>query len=180
MRVFVGFFVPERIKNYVVNLQSSLEKLPMACKMVEPDNIHVCLSFLGDVGESEVKNIQASLSKICNSQPKFEVAVANIRLIPNEKYIRVIVLEVVDTSGVLNTICANIKEKIGGRMNPVHITLCRVKSVSDKEEVVAKVKKIPLKENLKFDVSSIELIKSVLNQTGPVYNVIHEAKLPGK
>ena len=180
MRAFVGFLVPENIKNNVVNLQSSLEKLPMACKMVEPDNIHVCLSFLGDIGESEAQKIQDSLSETCNTQPRFEVTIGNIRVIPNEKYIRVIVLELSDASGVLNSICSNIKEKIGGRMNPAHITLCRVKNVSNKEEVVARIKEIPLQENLKFDVSSIELIKSVLNGGGPVYNVIHDAKLLGE
>jgi len=180
MRAFIGFFVPEKIKNYVKNLQSSLEKLPMSCKMVESDNIHICLSFLGDIEESEVQKIQVSLSEICNAQPIFEVSVGKIKLVPNEKYIRVVVLELSDTSGVLDSVCSNIKEKIGGRMNPAHITLCRVKNVSNKEEVVARIKKIPLQENLKFDVNSIDLIKSVLNRGGPVYNVIYEAKLSGK
>ncbi len=177
MRAFIGFWVPERIKNYVVSLQSALEKLPMVCKMVGSDNIHVCLSFLGDVEESEAKNIQVSLSEICNARPKFEVVVGGIRLIPNEKYIRVIVLEILDSSRVLKTISSNIKEKIGGRMNPPHITLCRVRSVSNKEEVVTGVKEIRLEENLKFVVNSIDLIRSVLNRTGPMYTVVHEAKL---
>jgi len=179
MRAFVGFLVPEKIKNDVVNLQSALEKLPMTCKMVESDNIHVCLSFLGDVEESEVKEIQSSLSKICNIRPRFEVGIGNIRLIPNEKYIRVIVLEVLDTSGALKSISSEIKEKIGGRMSPAHITLCRVRSVSNKKEVVSSVKDIQIKDNLKFDVNSIELIKSVINRTGPVYTIVHEAKLLG-
>lgn len=177
MRAFVGFWAPVKIKNYVVRLQSALEKLPMTCKMVESDNIHVCLSFLGDVEESDTKNIQASLSEICNARPKFEVVVDGIRFIPNEKYIRVIVLEILDPSGALKTISSYIKEKIGGRMNPPHITLCRVRSVSNKEEVITRVKEIPPKENLKFVVNSIDLIRSVLNRTGPMYTVVHEAKL---
>ena len=49
-----------------------------------------------------------------------------------------------------------IKEKIGGSMKPPHITLCRVRSVSNKDEVVSEIKKIKTRadEDLKFVVNS--------------------------
>jgi len=177
MRVFIGFFVPENIKNYVVGLQSNLEKLPMRCKMVEPNNIHVCLSFLGDVGSVEVKKIERALSEICAGRSEFEVVVGGIKIIPNEKYIRVIVLEILDSSGALGYVCSVIKERIGGSMKPPHLTLCRVKSVPDKGVAVAGIKKVETKDDLKFVVDKISLIKSELSRAGPKYGVVHEATL---
>jgi len=179
MRVFIGFFVPEDIRNYVVGVQSGLEKLPMSCKMVEPHNLHVCLSFLGNLSDAEAEKMQHTLSKICESQPKFEVGVGNIKLIPNERYIRVIVLKILDPSGILEAVCSGIKEGIGGSIKPPHLTVCRVKNISDKEKVLAEIKKFETKDDLKFVVEGINLVKSELSRSGPKYNVVHEAELLG-
>jgi len=179
MRVFIGVFVPKNIKNYVVGLQSDLDKLPMSCKMVEPNNLHMCLSFLGNINSIDVEKMQYVLSKICETYSNFEIGVGNIKLIPNEKYIRVIVLEILDPSGTLKTICSNIKEKIGGSMKPPHLTLCRVRNVSDKEKVLAGIKGFETDDDLKFVVDAISLIKSELTRSGPEYTVVHKAELLG-
>lgn len=180
MRSFIGFFVPEKIKNYAIELQVRLEKLPMKCKMVEPDNIHVCLSFLGDVGDGEIEGLRVALSKICQRHKKFEAAVGKIKIIPSEGYIRVIVLDVLDSSGALKSICPEIKEMIGGDMKPPHLTLCRVRDVSNKEGVLAGIKSMDKNmksDELKFTVNSIALTKSELSRSGPTYTVVHEAEL---
>lgn len=181
MRAFVGFFVPEKIKNYAIAFQSNLEKLPMKCKMVEPDNIHVCLSFLGDVEDDEVERLRIALSEICQRHKKFEATIGDAKTIPNESYIRVIVLDVLDTSDALKKICPEIKEMIGGDMKPPHLTLCRVRSVSNKEGVLAEIKCLNRNakiDDLKFTVNSIALIKSELSRSGPTYTVVYEAELP--
>lgn len=177
MRLFIGFFVPENVKNYVARVQSYLEKLPMTCKLVEPQNVHVSLSFLGEVNNTDVENIKNALSEICQNRERFLIGLGSIKLIPNANFIRVVVLDVLDPSGSLKAVCSNIKEKIGGSMKPPHLTLCRVKNISDKEKVVVGVKAVELSEEISFVVESISLIKSELGPSGPKYKTIHEAKL---
>jgi len=180
MRAFIGFFAPEKIKNYSIGLQSRLEKLPMKCKMVEPDNIHVCLSFLGDVVEGKIVELSANLSKICQRHKKFEVSLCKIKTIPNESYIRVIVLDALEPSGVLKSVCSEIKETIGGDMKPPHLTLCRVRDVSNKERVLSEIGVLNKNSEgceLKFIVNSISLIKSELSRSGPKYTAVHDAEL---
>lgn len=177
MRVFIGFFIPENIRRHIVDIQSELEKLPMMCKMVEPYNLHVSLSFLDNLNHAQVEEVKEGLSKICRVRPRFEVKVGAIKIIPNEKYIRVIVLEVSEHIGVLNAVCSDIKKMVGGSMKPPHLTLCRVRSVSDKEKTIDGIKKVDLKGGLKFDVDSINLIKSELGPSGPRYDIIHVGKL---
>lgn len=179
MRLFVGFFVPEKIKNYVERVQSELEKLPMSCKMVEPQNIHVCLSFLGEVKETEIDALQKALLQICRNRAKFEVAIGGIKFVPNANFIRVVVLDILDPSGTLKSVCSEIKEKIGGSMKPPHLTLCRVRNISNKERVIAGIQKIESGCDLNFTVNSISLIRSQLSRTGPVYSTVNEFELLG-
>ena len=179
MRVFIGFFIPEDIKHHIVDIQSGLGKLPMLCKMVEPHNLHVSLSFLGNLNHAQVEEVKEDLSKIFRAHPRFEVEVGAIKIIPNERYIRVIVLEVSEPAGVLNDICSDIKKMVGGSMKPPHLTLCRVKSVSDKEKTIAEIKKVNLGGSLKFDVDAINLIKSELGPSGPRYDIVLVGKLNG-
>jgi 2'-5' RNA ligase len=177
MRLFIGFFVPKNIRNYVASIQSAIRKLPMTCKLVEPQNVHVSLSFLGEVKDSGIENLQQALSEICRTQKKLPIRIGGVKLIPNTNFIRVVVLDVLDPSGALKAVCSGIKEKIGGSMKPPHLTLCRVKNISGKEEIVDGVKNIELSEKIGFVVESISLIKSELGPSGPKYKIIHEAKL---
>jgi 2'-5' RNA ligase len=177
MRLFIGFFVPENVKNYVNRVQSDLEKLPMTCKLVEPQNVHVSLSFLGEIKGADVEKIKNALSGICQNRKRFLIGLGSINLIPNANFIRVVVLDVLDPSGSLKSICSDIKEKIGGSMKPPHLTLCRVKNVSDKDGTVAGVKSLDLNQKISFVVESISLIKSELSPSGPKYKTVYEAKL---
>lgn len=179
MRVFIGFFIPENIRRHIVDIQSGLGKLPMLCKMVEPHNLHVSLSFLGNLNHAQVEEVKEHLSKTCRARPRFEVEIGAIKIIPNEKYIRVIVLEVSEQTGILNAICSDIKKMVGGSMKPPHLTLCRVRSVSDKEKTITGIKKVNLKGGLKFDIDAINLIKSELEPSGPRYDIVYVGKLNG-
>jgi len=171
VRCFVGFLLPEYLRSYISDVQSKLKNIEMDCKFVEAENMHVCFSFLGDIDERSVKNVLKLIDSI--DSECVEVGLGNIKLIPNENYFRVVVIDVVDKSGKLDFLLKNIVGKVGGDSKPLHITLCRVKNVSDKSKVVEKIKEIRI-DGRKFVVDKIQLIKSELNSDGPVYSVLHE------
>jgi 2'-5' RNA ligase len=173
-RCFIGIMAPEGVKNKIISIQNSLRRLPIACKMVEMENLHLCLSFLGEVEENEINDICRKLDEISQRYKQFDVNVSEIKFIPNEGYIRVLALGCSNT--LLETISKNIKSEIGGDAKPPHITLCRVKSIEEKQKTIEDIKKID-SDIGKFTVSSIQLIKSELQKTGPIYSVIHESKL---
>ena len=176
VRCFVGFLLPENVKRYVSEIQKDVTQLPVVCKFVEVENLHVCLSFLGEINEYKIDKISESLDGICKNYPKFEVAVGGIRTIPNENYIRVLALDILEKTGTLKKIRKEIVQKIGGDSKPPHLTLCRVKNISDKENVVKKLGEIG-SEGVNFTVAVMQLIKSELKRTGPVYSVVHESEL---
>ena len=55
------------------------------------------------------------------------------------------------------------------------MTLCRVKNVENKETVIRNVEEIEFEE--KILIESVQLIKSELTSSGPIYSVVHESKL---
>jgi len=166
--------IPEPVKAKIISIQNSLARLPVACKMVERENLHLCLSFLGEVEENEIDDVCRKLDGIAQRYKQFDADVSEIKFIPSESYIRVLALGC--RNSMLETISKNIENEIGGDAKPPHITLCRVKSIEEKQETVEEIKKIDSDVG-KFTISSIQLIKSELEKTGPVYSVIHESKL---
>ena len=173
VRAFIGIFLPDKLKNKIKNIQDIFKSLPLKAKFVEENNLHITLSFLGEIDEREVKKICKILDEICKKYERFEVKIGNLIPIPNKNFVRVVAFEV--ESKKLEELSKEIKEKIGGDVKPPHLTICRVKSLLNKEIVLKKIDEINLEE--KFFVNSVQLIKSVLTQSGPIYSIIYESRL---
>lgn len=175
MRYFVGVKAPENVIAKAGALQAELAKLPMRCKMVEGENIHICLSFLGDLDEKGAEFVKTGLDKVAAGFEKFDVVVDGAKPIPKPSYIRVIVLGVNDEGGKIESLRKAIVAQVGGDSKPPHVTLCRVRHIEDKAQILKKIEELSCDEA--FPVESIQLIKSELRKSGPVYTVVHESKL---
>jgi len=176
VRCFIGILIPEELKEYVESIKRELPDLPMNCKFVERENLHICLSFLGETDNSKIKSISENLDSVCTEFSSFDVVIDGMKMIPNENYIRVLALDVIDRASNIEKITGEVLKRIGGDSHPPHLTLCRVKNIRDKQSAVQKIKSIKT-ENIPLLVSSIQLIKSELKKTGPVYSSIYDAKL---
>lgn len=177
VRCFIGIFAPEKIKNAMAELQDGIKKLPMDCKFVEKENLHISISFLGEVSDSEVERISAELDSICKNYKKFEIVLSGIKLIPNENYIRVVAVGI--ENKILHEIGQLVKRRVGGDVKPPHLTLCRVRSVENKEKVSEEIKKYNTAQFGSFVAENIQLIKSELQRSGPVYTTVHKSSFFG-
>ena len=169
VRLFIGVMVPEDLKDYVISLQKRMERLVEA-KFVEKENLHISLSFLGDVSETEVGTVVKKLDDVCAEIKKFEVKMTGLKFIPNINFLRVITLDV--ASPDLSKLSERIKTEIGGDVKPPHLTLCRVKKIIDRNKLVG----ISTGE-LSVVIQKISLVESELGRDGPTYSVVHDALL---
>ncbi len=174
VRVFIGIAIPEDIKRYVSDIQEKLQSLPITAKFVEYENLHISLSFLGDVENSEVVKIESKLDEIAKLYDIFSVVIGNVLLIPNEKYTRVIALSV--ESENLEFFRKGIVETIGGSSHHPHLTLARVKNIDGKRKFVEEVNKVVCKE-MAFKIGDVCLFESILQKSGPVYKILHTSYL---
>jgi len=173
MRAFIGILLPDSLKEKIISLQSRIKNLPVDCKMVERENLHISLSFLGEISDEKAKEICLKLDDISKNYKSFEINIDGLRLIPNEKYVRVIALGIV--SSEIEKLTEDVRRFIGGDVKSPHLTLCRVKKISDKNKTISELVKLSLEES--FTVDSVHLVKSVLERTGPKYSSVHKSNI---
>ncbi len=176
VRCFIGIFIPEECKEAICKLQEKIKRLPIKCKFVERENLHISLSFLGEISEEKVRKVERELGNLVNEFSSFKVKCKDILFIPNKRYFRVLALDVKEGRNILIAISNEIKRRVGGDVKPPHLTLCRVKKVLEKEVVIKSLEKE--ESSISFIVESIDLVKSTLSPKGPIYQVIKELKLP--
>lgn len=175
VRCFIGVFVPFALKECILPLQKYIKSSHVDCKLVEYENLHITLSFLGDVAESRIDLIKNNLDLVAKRFNKFVIGLSGVKFIPSVNFVRVIGLDIIDSNGLLRQIMDEIKTNVGGDVKPPHLTLCRVKNF-DKTKVVSKL--LNLDSNCgDFEINSLSLIKSELKFDGPVYSTLHKSKL---
>jgi len=177
MRLFVGFLLPEEYKDFVLKLQSEITTLDVDCKNVEQENLHLSMSFLGETAEEDAEKIKKDLAKIAAKFKKIDVTICGAKAIPSKNFIRVIALDVREETGTLEKLLDEIRRKIGGDVKPPHLTLCRVRSIRNKERLIEFVENYETAFFASIKIVSIQLIESKLGRGGPEYSVVSESVL---
>jgi 2'-5' RNA ligase len=167
--------LPDDIMRSAAKIQKKIVGFGLKCKFVEPENMHICLSFLGEIDEEVLEKLKSKLDEVAKRYKKFDVNIGGMKFIPSENYIRVMALEVTGRNGLLEKVRRDVADIVGGKSKPPHLTLCRVKRVDDKRGLVNELHDLSCNEN--FRVGSIGLIESRLGKEGPVYTTVHKSEL---
>ena len=176
LRLFTCVKIPDELREGVVVFQNEMTKLPIKLKFVEKENLHLTVTFLGDVNEDKVEYLKSQLDLSVADVKKFNLKLEGLKIIPNENYIKVLGIQVV--SEEMTELIKKVAKYIGGDYHEdTKLTLCRVKNVIDKR----KIKEFNEKNlNVKigeFEVQNVALMKSILTRQGPIYETIHESFL---
>lgn len=178
LRLFTCIWIPEDIQNRIIDFQEKVMDLSIKAKAVEKKNLHLTVVFLGDTSEEKLIWIKNAMDKSLEGFKKFDVKLAGLKVIPNPNYIRVIGINVEDGEGKLSELIKKIGSVINGSYHESSkLTLCRVKNVLDKEGVR---KFIEDNHDIGIGIVPIDhvaLVKSILTESGPVYETIHETRL---
>lgn len=167
MRLFIALEFGE-LKDYFKAIQSKL--VSDNAKTALTKKHHLTLKFLGEVDEKNADLIKGSLKNI-KFEP-FSAKLDKIGVFPNENYIRVVWIGLKPDNKILE-----LQQKIDEALAPLfkkekgfaaHITLCRVKFVKDKNELMNLVGKIKI-EPKEVMIKNFKLMKSTLTGEGPVY-----------
>lgn len=174
MRVFIGIKIPPNDK--ILKVLESLKKFG-GMKHVEPENIHICLKFLGEVDEEKIEDVKKVLDGL-SGFGSFKIKLKSIGAFPSQNFIRVIWIGA--TSDKLISLAKLIDSELGmhgfrkeTREFTPHITLARVK-----KKPVEDIKQIFSDEEFgDFEAKEVELIQSMLKPTGPEYVTLHKVAL---
>jgi len=175
-RLFVCIWLPKEITERVLELQDELKQTSIKAKYIEKENIHITVTFLGNVNENEIDDLKVKLKKSLKNINEFHVNLEELKLIPNKNYIRVIGIKVKGEE-IKNLIKIVGKTLKGSFFEESKITLCRVKNTPDKTTLENFIKKNRNVNVGLLHIKNISLVKSVLTEHGPKYETIYKIRL---
>ena len=178
MRLFVAVDLPATAKD---ELERAIERLRPSmpdAKWVPCDNIHLTLSFLGEVGEERVDDVVGALRDAAASIRPFGAHLAGSGAFPSARRARVLWVGLAsdqDHPAALAGAVAGALEPLGfpreARAWTAHLTLARLRTPRD----VSGLLPIPVEPN-GIDVTEVTLFRSRLARPAPRYEPV--ARVP--
>jgi len=181
MRAFLGVSVPEELKPRIESIQDSFYNFDI--KFVEKENLHFNLKFFREIDEEKVEQLKKILEDICKQFWSFEIKIAGVGAFPNKNYVRVVWLGVKDGYQALEELADTIEkalESMGFETEEKfvpHLTVGRVRSGKNKNELIALLKELENVEIGKMIIDKVILFQSKLSPNGPIYEEVFSIKL---
>ena len=174
MRAFVAIEVPGTVVDSLLEFQKHISATGADVKLVERENLHLNLKFLGEISEAQVSEVRSRLGKL--SLKGGDVSVRGAGAFPSPGRARVVWAGLPrEHEALLAPIAHEViaaLEGIGERDDRpfrAHITLGRVRSNRNLQALEELIRDNSEKEFGAFTISEIKLKSSVLSPGGPVY-----------
>jgi 2'-5' RNA ligase len=184
MQKFRGFIAID-IKSFqkLIDFERDIKKTGANVKLVEPENIHLTLKFLGDTDEILINSIEKIMKDSVESMKPFKICLKGAGVFPNERYIKIVWIGI-ENGDKIAQIASNIDENItklgftrDRREFSAHLTIARVKNLKNKQALIDVINKYRDVEFLEINVDTIKLKKSNLTPKGPIYSTLKEVIL---
>jgi len=180
-RGFIAIDIP--INKKFLEMENEIKNTAADLKLVEPENIHVTLKFLGDTDEENIDKIGEIIKNSVKDINSFNIKLKGSGVFPNKSYIKVIWIGL-ENAEKIGEIAKKIDEQLKNlgfqvekRGFSAHLTIARVKSSRNKEKLLQIIEKYKDVEFATINVSSVKLKKSDLTPKGPIYTTLKELKL---
>lgn len=183
MRLFVSIELPLGLRKKLYHIGCGLAESAHSVRPVKPQDMHLTLHFLGDVGEDRIQLLSGVVDSAAASNSCFTAAVRGVGTFGRGKSPTVAWAGVEPAAGLLG-IHKSLADGLAGISMPVeqreyrpHITIARVKPGRGVGFLPRIVEEMASEDFGTIDVGSICLMKSTLSQSGAVYETITTARL---
>lgn len=184
IRVFIAIELNKGIHSELASLQAVLKKSNADIKWVSPESIHLTLKFLGNIDPRKIKEIEKILNEIATGVEPFVLTLKDIGAFPNLDYPRIIWVGVESGAAQSEQFAKLLEEKLEkigipreDREFHAHITLGRVKSLKNKDNLKEIIEATKFEAGSAVDVNHLTLFKSQLTRDGSVYTPLFIAKM---
>jgi 2'-5' RNA ligase len=180
IRVFLSFDIEsEDVKNRLKDAQRQLIQTGADLRLVEVENIHMTIRFLGDITFNMADKVFEEMKKILFVP--FKVHIHGLGVFPDLRYPRVVWAGILEGAEQLKSVFGQLEPRLnhlGFAPDPrgfsPHLTIARVCSERNKAQLTEFVVK-----NAKYDFGivkgeSLRLKRSVLTPNGPIYSSLKE------
>lgn len=180
IRAFIAIDIPGEMLS---PLREELGRLRGRIKVVEEQNTHLTLKFLGNIKESAVPRVAEAVQECVHGQKKFSALIKGVGVFPSLSRARVFWVGV-ESDGIIENMAECIDEELhrlgypreSKRFVP-HITVARIKYLNDRGRLRKIVNAYSPHVFGEVIVDSVRVKKSVLSSRGPTYYTLSEIKL---
>ncbi len=175
-RSFICIDFPNEIIKEIARIQELLEK-KFVGKFTELENLHLTLKFLGEINNETIEKVNIILSKLefnifdCRLE---DIGTFTFKGFPKIIWIKIAGKPIYDLQMKIDEALSEMFPKEERFMS--HLTIARIKYITDKENFMKSIKNITVKK-INFKVESFKLMSSDLKPLGPVYSLTKEYKL---
>jgi RNA 2',3'-cyclic 3'-phosphodiesterase len=159
--------------------QKQLVETGADLKIVEPQNIHVTIRFLGDISTGMVEKIYDAMKSV--QFTPFTVQLCGLGVFPSLNYPRVVWVGMIKGAEQLKSIFSQLEPKVQALGFPAdhygfspHLTIARVRSARNKPQLIDFVEKKATYDFGTINADCLRLKRSVLSPKGPTYTTIKE------
>ena len=180
IRSFLAFDIENKIVlNRLATAQSQLIGTGADLKLVEPQNIHITVRFLGNITPAIVETVFGEMKKI--QFTSFTVQIKGLGAFPNSNYSRVIWAGITTGAYQLKNIFNQLEPRIrslgftpDSKGFSPHLTIARVRSGRNKQQLAKFITKNANYEFGAVNAKCLNLKKSDLTPRGPIYSTLKE------
>jgi 2'-5' RNA ligase len=186
MRLFVSIDLPDSLADAVADAQDRFADAE-GLRVVDPDDAHLTLFFVGDTDPERVDEVEAALERAVDAAEvaPFEMCVGGFGVFPSLDYISVVWAGVRDGAGVAETTRLNgaVERELEAlgfegddhEFTP-HVTLARMDDARGKD-LVQRVVRETDPDLGAFRVAEVRLKESTLTSAGPEYETVQAFEL---
>jgi RNA 2',3'-cyclic 3'-phosphodiesterase len=178
MRLFFAIHLSDSVRAEVTAMQARLREAGADVKWVETENLHLTVKFLGDQEAALLPDIEAVGEAIANSAMPFRIQVRGASFFPKRGSLKTLWAGVTDGADSWRALVRSAEEPLlpfgvarEGGLVP-HITLGRVRSGWNSDELRAVLTRETETDCGGQDVTEIALIQSTLDPRGAIYRDI--------
>jgi 2'-5' RNA ligase len=180
IRSFLAFDLEsETVRKKLAAVQNLLVQTDADLKLVEPQNIHVTIRFLGDIAPNMVEKVFEEMQKV--QFAPFEAQIEGLGVFPDLRYPRVVWVGITEGADQLKNVFNQLEPRLRGLgftpdpkgFSP-HLTIARVKSGKNKAQLADFVTKNAHQCFGTIKAECLRLKKSDLTPRGPIYSMLKE------
>jgi 2'-5' RNA ligase len=176
LRTFIGIFPPPEIQRTIAAIQSTFKVDNSLVRWESQNKFHITVKFLGDVGEKQLRQLQALLDAGAETIPPFEITLLSVGCFPSVHSPKIVWIgsppddnpDLVQCFGAVEEACAEVGFKKDERAFHPHITLGRGKGKIS-GNLIKTIENTTF-EPLKFPCTELLVMKSDLSPSGSTYS----------
>ena len=182
-RVFVGIDLSRKFSRLIPMLKTTIGEHEGDIKWISGKNLHLTLSFLGNIDDSKIETLIADLQEV-KALAKFTLSVNGTGTFPNLETPKVFWLgieegydELSDTQSIIDELSFDYKETQREEKFVPHITIGRINSAKKSTKIDVSTFLNAVYSPIEIPIDIVNLYESRLTPDGPRYKILAEFPL---